>query len=227
MNDFFSVFTNTPWENLNSDVITEVRLLSLKSIYKEYPVIEPEFFDDLSRNISKNRHYSWIQSIRRIMGPNKEDYKIQNWNFIWAMDRENRMFQFLFQKIEQHNKSQAVLVGLAPPELGKLFSEYEEDAILRTLSLLNNPSKMQFLITLAPKGKSIAEEQQPLHINKKNLEKIKFVNMLKKMPNIQGKWFFSQEPKCPICNGLMKEMTDYQFTSVKLICSKCGYERKK
>ncbi|MCJ7647537.1 MAG: hypothetical protein MUP85_02880 [Candidatus Lokiarchaeota archaeon] len=227
MNDFFSVFTNTPWENLNSDVITEVRLLSLKSILKEYPVIEPEFFDDLSSNISKNRHYSWIQSIRRIMGPNKEDYKIQNWNFVWAMDRENRMFQFLFQKIEQHYKSQAVLVGLAPPELGKLFSEYEGDAILRTLSLLNNPSKMQFLITLAPKGKSIAEEQQPLHISRKDLEKIKFVNILKEMPNIQGKWFFSQEPKCPICNGLMKEMTDYQFVSVKLICSKCGYKRKK
>ena len=70
--------------------------------------------------------------------------------------------------------SQATLVALAPPELGKLFDQYKKEAILRSLSLLNNPKKMKFLMVLAPKGKSVAEDQQLLQVNKNDLEKFKF-----------------------------------------------------
>ena len=225
MNKFFSVFAYTPWDNINTEVLSEVKLLSLKSLIKTFPVVEPGFFDDLRSNMYKFNHYSWMECIKRIVGPNNEDYDIKPWIFIWAMDHEGRMFQFLIQKIEEESKdSQAVLVALAPPELAKLFEEYKEGAILRTLSLLNNPKRMKFLIVLAPKGKSIAEEQQLLQINKQDLERLKFVSNLKHMPNIKGQWFPTYDVKCPICNG---PLTQVYAPEVGLKCKTCGFKKVK
>ncbi len=225
MNKFFSVFAYTPWDNLNTEVLSEVKLLSLKSLIKTFPVVEPGFFDDLRSNMYKFNHYSWVECIKRIVGPDNEDYDIKPWIFIWGMDHERRMFQFLIQKVNEESRdSQAVLVALAPPELAKLFEEYKEGAILRTLSLLNNPKKMKFLIVLAPKGKSIAEEQQLLRINKQDLERLKFVNTLKHMPNIKGQWFPTYDVKCPICNG---PLTQVYAPEVGLKCKTCGFKKVK
>lgn len=227
MKELFSVFVNAPWNKVKTKKLTEIRLLSLKSVFEKYPVVEPKFFEDLSENISKNLHYSWFECIRRIVGPDKEDYEIQNWNIIWAMDLDNRIYQFLFQKVGKSDESQAVMVGLAPPELGKLFSEYKNDAILRILSVLNNPKKIKFLMGLAPKGISLAVEQQLIQANKNDFDKLKFVNSLKEMPNIQGQWFFPRNPMCPACKGLLIEKMDEVKGFQKLECPQCGYERKK
>lgn len=228
MNEFFSIYTYTPWDELNKDNLTQIRLLSLKSIFKSYPLIEPAFFDDLVSNLSKSQHYTKIEGIKRIVGPNKEDYDIVPWIFIWSMDFEKRIYQFLLQKTESNDKdSQAALVALAPPELANLFSEHKEQAILRTFSLLNDSQKMKFVIVLLPKGKSIAEEQQLLKPSKEDLQKLKFINTLKDMPNIKGEWFPSFDPRCPVCNGIMSELKDYKLGLRKLVCSKCGYEKSK
>jgi len=225
MSNFFSVFTYTPWDSLTTKVLTEVKLLTLKNIIKTFPVIEPGFFDDLLSNMYKFNHYSWVECIKRIVGPNNEDFDIKPWIFIWGMDYERRMFQFLIQKIEEESKdSQAALVALAPPELAKLFDQHKEGAILRTLSLLNSPKKMKFLMVLAPKGKSIAEEQQLLQITKQDLEKLKFVNTLKHMPNIKGQWFPTYDVKCPICNG---PLTQIYSPEVGLECKTCGFKKVK
>jgi hypothetical protein len=227
MKELFSVFVYAPWDKLKTKKLTEIRLLSLKSIFEKYPVIERKFFDDLSENISKNIHYSWFECIKRIVGPDKEDYEIQSWNIIWAMDTDNRMYQFLFQKLEDSDESQGIMVGLAPPELGKLFSEYSDDAILRILSILNDPIKLKFLMGLAPKGISIAQEQQLIQANKNDLDKINFVNSLKEMPNIRGQWFFPRNPMCPVCKGLLIEKMDHDRSCQMLVCPQCNYERKK
>ncbi|MFX1387695.1 MAG: hypothetical protein ACFE9M_10810 [Promethearchaeota archaeon] len=223
MSNFFKIYTLTPWDSLNLKTLTEVKLYSLKNIFKTFPVIEPEFFDDILSNLYKFKHYSWVESIKRIVGPNAEDYNIEPWNFVWGMDYDRRMYQLLMQKLEE----KAILVALAPPELGKLFKQYKKEAIIRILSLLNNPNKMKFLMVLAPKGKSIAEEQQLLQINKQYLEKLKFNNMLKQMPNIEGQWFPVFEAKCPICNGMLTEIKDYGVGFGKLVCPKCGYKKNK
>jgi hypothetical protein len=226
--NLFKVFTLTPWDSLNSNILTEVKLYSLKNIYKKFPIIEPEFFDDLLSNLYKFKHYSWVECIKRVIGSSDEDYNIKPWTLIWGMDNERRIFQFLFQKIKVEFKdSQATLVALAPPELGKLFDQYKKEAILRTLTLLNNPKKMKFLMVLAPKGKSIAEEQQLLQINKEDLEKLKFNKMLKQMPNIKGQWFPIFEVKCPICNGMLTEIKGYGVGFSKLVCPNCRYEQLK
>ncbi len=225
MSNFFSVFTYTPWDNLNTKILTQVKLLSLKNIIKTFPVIEPGFFDDLLSNMYNFKHYSWVESIKRIVGPDKEDYDITPWNLIWGMDSERRIFQILIQKVKSEFKdSQATLVALAPPELAKLFEQYKEGAILRTLSLLNNPKKMKFLMVLAPKGKSIAEEQQMLQINEKDLERVQFINTLKQMPNIKGQWFPTFDVKCPNCNG---PLTEVYAPEVGLVCKRCGFKRVK
>ncbi|MHA2180320.1 MAG: hypothetical protein ACXAAH_02720 [Promethearchaeota archaeon] len=214
----------TPWDSLNSNNLTQVKLFSLQNIFKSFPVIEPEFFDDLLSNLYKFKHYSWTECIKRIVGPNNEDYDISSFDFIWAYDDQNRMYQFLFQKIEEKNTSQAIFVALAPPELGKLFKQYKDEAILRTLSLLNNPKKMKFLMVLAPKGKSIAEEQQLLQIGKKDIEKLKFNAMLKQMPNIKGQWFPEYSPRCPNCNKVIVEIKGFNVGLLKLKCPHCGYQ---
>lgn len=228
MEQLFSIYTYTPWDKLNENKLTKIRILSLKSIFKSFPVIEPAFFDDLMSNLSKFQHYSRIEGIKRIIGPNNEDYDITPWLFLWGMDTERRIYQLLLQKTKSENEdSQAALVALAPPELNKLFSEYKEKAILRTFSLLNNPHKMKFVIVLLPKGKSIAEEQQFLKASKSDLDKLKFINSLKEMPNIKGEWFPSFDPRCPVCNGIMTELKDYKLGLKKLVCPQCGYEKRK
>jgi len=223
MTDFFNIYTETPWDNLNTNQLTQIRVLSLKSIFKSYPIIEPSFFDDLNSKIIKITHYMWVQSIKRIIGPNNEDYDISNWNFIWAFDDQKRMFQFLFQKVEE----QGILVGLAPPELSKLFSDHGKGAILRTLSLLTNPSNITFLLALGPKGKSVAEGQQLFRTDKNYLEKLNYIRTLKDIPNIQGAWYPSSDPRCPICNSFMSEIKDYKIAFGKLICPQCGYKKGK
>ena len=221
MSNFFKIYTLTPWDSLNSKLLTEVKLYSLKDIFKTFPVIEPEFFDDILSNLYKFKTYSWVESIKRIVGPNAEDYDIKPWNFVWGMDNDRRIYQLLIQKTEE----KAILVALAPPELGKLFKQYKKEAILRTLSLLNNPNKMKFLMFLTPKGKSIAEEQQLLQVNKKDLEKLKFNNMLKQMPNIKGQWFPEYSPRCPNCNKLITEIKGFNVGLAKFICPYCGYQK--
>jgi len=145
VNQFFSIHTLTPWDGLNTNQLTQVKLLSLRSVFDSFPVIEKKFFSDLAKNTAENAHYSWTLSIKRIVGPNKEDYDITNFNLVWAMDDHRRMYQFLFQKVgETRNASQGVLVALAPPELAKLLVEYESSAIVRILSLLNDSSKISF-----------------------------------------------------------------------------------
>jgi len=226
MSDFFNVKLFTPWDSLNSKNLTQVKLFSLQNIFKSFPVIEPEFFDDLLSNLYKFKHYSWTKCIKRIVGPNDEDYDISSFDFIWAYDDQNRMYQFLFQKIEEKETSQAILVAIAPPELGKLFKQYKDEAILRTLTLLNNPKKMKFLMVLAQKGKSIAQEHQLLQVGKKDLEKLKFNAMLKQMPNIKGHWFPEYSPRCPNCKRVIIEIKGFNVGLLKLKCPYCGYQAR-
>lgn len=224
--DFFSIFTFTPWDSLQLNTMTEVKLYSLKNIFKTFPVIEPEFFDDILSLLNKFKHYTWVKSIKRILGPHGEDYDIKPWNLLWGMDNERRTFQFLFQKVKNEMKgSQAILVAIAPPELGKLFKEHKKEAILRTLSLLTSPKKMKFLMVLAPKGKSIAEEQQLLHINTNTLKTSNLTDILKQMPNIKGQWFPEFSPRCPNCNKLITEIKGFNVGLLKFKCPYCGYEK--
>ncbi|MBD3195709.1 MAG: hypothetical protein GF317_11670 [Candidatus Lokiarchaeota archaeon] len=226
MDQFFTIYTYTPWDNLNNNKLSKVRLLSLLSLFNKYPVIEPEFFDDLQSNIHRNKNYSQIKSIKRIVGPNKEDYIIKDWNFLWAMDLQKRIYQILFQKTGPDNAS-GIFAAIAPPELAKLLSQHKKEALLRIFSLLNNPEKLKFVLLLKAKGKSIAEEQQKFDIKDENLEKMKIMEYLKTIPNVDGQWFPNFAPKCPVCNAQLTSIKGYRVGFGKLVCSRCGYEKNK
>jgi len=227
VNQFFSIHTLTPWDGLNTNQLTQVKLLSLRSMFDSFPVIEKKFFSDLAKNTANNAHYSWNLSIKRIVGPNNEDYDITNFNLVWAMDNQRRIYQFLFQKVgETREASQGVLVALAPPELAKLLVDYESSAIVRILSLLNDSSKISFLMILGPKGKSIAEESQLFQFNKKDADKYKYINTLKNMPNIQGQWFPTVKFRCSICNNEISMVQNYAVVGVEnLVCPRCGQKK--
>ncbi len=218
MSGFFRVFTYTPWDSLKSNMLTEIKLLSIKDIFPSFPVVEQAFFEDIRSIIKNYDHYTSIESIKRIVGPKNEDYSIGKWSFIWAFDDQRRMYQFLFQK---ENK-QDILVALAPPELAQLFREYEKEAILKIFTLLNKPDKIKFLMVLKPLGKSIAEDKRFAQINSKLVEKFKSINELKNLTNVKGEWFPSFVIQCPYCNKSMKSMQDYKVGLGKLLCPHCG-----
>jgi hypothetical protein len=226
MNQFFFTYTLTPWDKLSGEKLSIVKLLSLKSILNKYPVIEPNFFEDLHSNLCFQHNFTSINGIKRIVGPDNEDYDIKDWVLIWAMDNERRMFQFLIQEEKNNKESEYIMVALAPPEIGKLFADYGKDAIIKTLSLLNNSTKIKFLILLTAKGKSIAEDFQSLEFNKAQQDKLKFLQELKNLPNIKGQWFPTFDPNCPKCNTPLMNLASYQIGIGKLICPKCGYEIK-
>lgn len=224
MEQFFSVYTFTPWDNFSGETLSRVKLLSLKSIFNSYPIIEPSFFDDLRLNLHKQPKFSIFNTIKRIVGPNKEDYDIKDWFLIWAMDNQKRMFQFLIQEEIENKETQFIMVALAPPEIGKLFADYGKEAILKTLNLLNDLNKINFLILLKAKGKSIAQDAQSVKLTQTQLNQLKYIQELKSIPNIKGQWFPTITPKCPKCNTSLIEMSSYQIGFGKLICPKCGYE---
>ncbi len=226
-NQYFRIFTLTPWDGLKSDQLTQVTLLSLKSVFSSFPILEKSFFDDLISNTYNQSHYTWNPTIKRIIGPNNEDYDISSFSFIWAIDNEGRTFQFLFQKIEStKNISQGVLVALAPPELAKLFAVHEKKAILRTLSLLNAPNKIKFLMILGPKGKSLIEEKQVFQFEKSR--EAKFMDALKIAPNLKGQWFPTVNLRCVNCNYEVKTLQNYSIVGLgNIICPQCGSNKLK
>lgn len=228
MFEFFKIYTYTPWDGLNINQLVDVNLMSLKSIFKTYPVIEQEFFDDLSSNLTEHKHYFWFETIRRVIGPKNEDYDIKDWKFIWAYDNKNRVYQFLLQNVVSNKKvSQNALVALAPPELAKLFSDYKTTAIHKTFSLLNNPSGIKFLVFLTPKGKSIAEEYKFLKMDEAKTNQLNYIQSLANKPNIKGQWFPSFEMRCPKCNEFIAEIVNYKIGLGKIKCPRCGYEMTK
>ncbi|TFF90455.1 MAG: hypothetical protein EU548_02945 [Promethearchaeota archaeon] len=226
MNKFFSILLNKPWDKLKTQKLTEVKLLSLKSVFESYPIIQREFFDDLISNVYNHSHFTYIESIRRVVGSESEDYEIAPWLFLWAFDDQRRMYQFLFQKTKTNKESSpAALVALAPPELAKLFSQFKDQAIHKIFSLLNTPSNIKFLIMLGPKGKSIAEESKFLQIDKQKLQNLQTFKKMANMPNIQGQWFPNYAPRCPMCNAVLVGIEDYKVGFGKLICPRCGYKQ--
>ncbi len=225
MSSFFSLYTFTPWDKLNSNKLTQIKLLSLKTFFKRFPVVEKAFFKDIISNIYNKPQYTWMRVIKRIVGPENEDYNISSFNFIWAIDDQNRMYQFLYQKLEEKENSQVVLVALAPPELGTLLSKFKKGALHRILSLLNKPSNIKFLTVLAPKGKSIAEELKLLKVNENYPEKFDYINQLKNVPNIQGQWFPTLKPKCPQCKGILTEDQVYNIRIGQSSCPNCGFRK--
>jgi len=224
---YWNILTYTPWDRLQTDTLSKVRLMSILNVFDKYPIIGSKFFNDLNVNIKEYSHYTLYKTIKRIIDPYNKDYKIQNWNFLWAMDKQRRMYQLLFQKVKKNDKIMAVMVALAPLELIKLFSDYKKESILKTLSLLNNPKNISFMTLLFAQGKSIAEESQEFNISDKYLERIRFSKYLKEQPNVKGQWFPSFAPRCPICGSFMKELEGYRIGFRKLICPKCGYEKYK
>ncbi len=224
---YWNLLTYTPWDRLQTETLSKVRLMSILNIFDKYPIIGSNFFTDLNINIKEYSHYTFYKTIKRIIDPHNKDYTIQNWNFLWAQDKQRRMYQFLFQKVKKNDKIMAVLVALAPLELVKLFSIHKKESIIKTLSLLNNPNNISFLTLLYAQGKSIAEESKDFNIADKFLERIRFSNFLKEQPNVKGQWFPNYAPKCPICGSFMKELEGYRIGFGKLICPKCGYEKNK
>ena len=77
---------------------------------------------------------------------------------------------------------------------------------------------------LAPKGKSLAEEQQFFNVNKGALDKLKFEEILKHTPNIKGDWFLTQSPRCSNCGREITEIKGLNVGFLKFTCPYRGHQ---
>ena len=100
------------------------------------------------------------------------------------------------------------------------FTDADLDELERRELIIRDHDK----ISLANKGKSIAEERQLLQVNRNDLDKLKFVNMLKQVPNIKGEWFNVQSPRCSSCGKEFKEIKGLNVGFLKFKCPYCGHQ---
>ncbi len=218
---YFTVSVLNSWDPKRSSKISEVNLLSLKIILGKFPMIEKQFFSDLRDNLKNKPNYFSLRSIKRIVGPQKEDYELADWTLLWGLDFKFRAYQVLIQKSKD---GKGTLAAIGPVGLASFFDRMKWNSILPILSLLNSPEKMKFLVTLVPKGESIVKEMEQQKLKSAQVEQI--INQWNSMKNVEGQWFPSFKPRCPVCNGSMEELQGYQVGFAKLICPRCGYSRK-
>ena len=213
---YFKVTVFNTWDPRGVKISSNVNLLSSKFILGKFPKIENRFFEDLNENIKNKPHYFSQESIKKIVGPEKEEYNILDWVFLWGFDFKKRGFQLLIQK---ETEGKGILVAIGPMELASFFDRMKLNSILPTLSLVNSSNKMKFVVLLKPRQESIIEKTQIDKIDSKKLKEI--VNYWKSIKNVNGQWFPKFKPRCSRCGTLIPELQGFEIGFIPLICPRC------
>lgn len=219
---YFKVSLFNTWNPRDVKISSDVNLLSLKYILGKFPKIENKFFEDLKENIKKKPNYFSQDSIKRVVGPEKEEYDISNWFFLWGFDFKKRGYQLLIQ-IDKEGKG--ILAAIGPMELASFFDRMKLNSILPTLSLINSTDKMKFVVFLKPRGDLIIKGLEMKGIEKGKIQQI--MDYWKTLKNVDGQWFPTFKPRCPRCGRLIEGLHGFEIGFIPLICPKCGYEIKK
>lgn len=219
---YFTVSVLNSWDPIKNNKISNVNLLSFKFLLGKFPKVEYSFFDDLKSNLKSELNYLSLNSIKRIVGTDKEDYELANWSFLWGLDFKYRSYQLLIQSSKE---GKGTIAAVGPVGLASFFDKMKWNGIIPTLSLLNSPDKMKFLVLLTPSGESIAKEKEQQKLRSFQVDQI--IDRWNSMKNIEGQWFPSFKPTCPVCNELMEEFKGYEVGFGQIICPRCGYSANK
>ncbi|MHA1518693.1 MAG: hypothetical protein ACTSRK_00790 [Promethearchaeota archaeon] len=220
----FTLSTHTSWQKEE----TRLDLIPMKDILTPYPLIERKFFDDLTRLCRTNDQYYVEMGLLSVLGEKKQELNPDTWILIWALDFKGRMFQLLIDRSTVH-QGKGAIAAIGPPDLSEFFEKMKYNAILPLLTLINSPDKMKSVGVIVSKPKS---RQKKDNERKEFQAYARFQNWIAKLkatPNVNGQWFPSSAPKCPLCGNPLVGIADqYRVGFGYMICAECGHsERRK
>ncbi len=218
----FNLSTRTSWQKTP----TKISLMDMKEAISPYPLVERKFFDDIVAFTRKYNHYFVEMGLLNVVGETKKTLDPDFWILIWALDFKDRSFQILIEKHPNY-QGKGAIAGVGPSDLLDFFSSMKQNAILPTLSLINNPEKMKSVAVIVSRPKNYNEKSKERNSYQALGRFQKWINDLKDTPNKEGKWFPSNAPTCPNCNSPIVGIQDnYKVGFGFLVCPNCGYSKR-
>ena len=216
---YFTIRTKTSWQK----EVHVLRLHDLRDSFMSYPLIEKIFFDDLKELVQKHKHYYLSTGLLQVKDPIGNELDPDMWMLIWAVDKEDRYYQILIERNPAHMVKGAI-AAVAPEDFFEFMSGMKEKMIKPFLGMLNTPDKIEKLVVVMSKAKTYtqkkAEEDWMYALSRFE----RWVDLLKRTPNKEGKWYPGDYPRCPNCNNPIIGITDEKDPTLgHLICPFCGY----
>ncbi|MHA1729298.1 MAG: hypothetical protein ACTSWY_11275 [Promethearchaeota archaeon] len=228
----FKVVTRVSWDSQPQ----KIDLHGMNELSGSYPIISIKFFSDLVLNIKTQKSY-WAESGFQSLIIGDKQYEPHEWIFLAATDFKDRFFQILFSRSVEF-RGKGLIAAVAPREFAGFLQQFYvenkgEEAIIATLSLINDPNKMKSVVLFVSSPKEAKKAQTIRNITRKEKQSPelrqfnRWINGLKRAPNIKGQWFPSHKPVCPNCNEQLLGVPNYEIGFVYLICPRCGYQQKR
>ena len=205
--------------------LTTLQFTDTKGVLGAYPKVEKRFFDDLMGLCRNYQKYQIEMGLVHLYNQQNKELVADEWILLWAVDFRERPFQLLFQR-SVLEEGKGVLGGANPPDFLDFLKE-TPNGLLATLSLINSPEKIKRLLLLVTRPKSMQESLKEKRDSRKYEAFASWIDQLKQTPNVDGQWFPSYSPRCPVCNASMTELGNYQVAFKQLACPRCGFEMKK
>ncbi len=220
----FQLKTKTKWQKQP----TEVVLRDLSEAFSKYPLVERKFFDDLLDLIQKKDHYSADPGLLIVQRSNENDTKQLDkdaWILLWAKDKEERTYQVLIERNPEY-KGKGAIAAAGPPSFFEFVSGMKHKMLMPFLGMINTPEKMEkvAIVVSIPKSTTQKGKEREALQALGNFEN--WIQRLKITPNVEGKWFPGDYPRCPECNNPLVGVQDAKTENLgHLICPFCGYQR--
>lgn len=209
----FQIIAQLSWEPQPQ----RFELIGSNQILGTYPLIIPQFFKDLINNIKNHPNYRTESGLRGLISGGK-NYEPHEWIFLWAIDFKDRPFWILFSRSPEMG-GRGAMAAVGPNDFAGFLKEMGKNAINATLSLINDYTKMKSVVIIVsnPKEAKLAKPNSDLQRFKA------WVDQLKAQKNVEGLWFPSHEPICPVCNEKMLGIADVRVGFVQMLCPRCGH----
>ncbi|MHA1731216.1 MAG: hypothetical protein ACTSU5_04700 [Promethearchaeota archaeon] len=196
----------------------EVSVADVREVFDGYPGISLQLVRDL-RDLGKvHKNYLLEMALEDIVGRGTT-IDPENWIFVWAVDFRGRIFHLLFEREDER----FLLAGAGPDAFFQFLREVGREALSPTLTLLTIPEKVRNVVVFLSKYKPPAYELERRYEKYKQVQG--FIDKLKATPNVNGQWFPSFVPRCPVCNAPLVGLQDYRVGFGQIVCPRCGYKK--
>jgi hypothetical protein len=198
-----------------------LELTDAKKILGAYPKIEAKFVGDLKQYAKTASNYVIESAILELHTPAGLTVQPENWLLVLGTDSENRPYHFLIEK----EKAGYIISAIGPQDFTNFVSETGKPAIGPILALLASPKKIRVLLVYVSYQTKPAWKPEELPTTKTPF--LQWAQDLKNTPNVNGQWFPSFAPLCPVCNNPLVGLEQYKVGFGQLTCPRCGYKKSK
>ena len=188
----FQIKTNTSWQKENTDI----QLRDLNQAFDKYPLIEKKFFKDLKELCQNKEDYFVELGLLQVKNQKGEELEANFWIFLWAIDKEERNYHILIERNPEH-EGRGAIAAAGPDDFYEFMSGMKHKMLLPFLGMINTPEKMKKvgLIVSKPKSHTKMKKEKKWWHALSNFQQ--WIGKLKQTPNIDGKWFPGDYPRCP------------------------------